>query len=49
MTVKIDTLSAELSKIKAELNQVNQTNATVKELANFKGDLDSIKGLLLNR
>uniref|UniRef100_A0A182JSS9 Peroxisomal membrane protein PEX14 n=1 Tax=Anopheles christyi TaxID=43041 RepID=A0A182JSS9_9DIPT len=49
MTVKIDTLNAELSKIKAELNQVNQTNATVKELANFKGDLDSIKGLLLNR
>uniref|UniRef100_A0A182PL98 Peroxisomal membrane protein PEX14 n=1 Tax=Anopheles epiroticus TaxID=199890 RepID=A0A182PL98_9DIPT len=49
VTVKIDTLSAELNKIKAELNQVNQTNATVKELANFKGDLDSIKGLLLNR
>uniref|UniRef100_A0A182MPJ9 Peroxisomal membrane protein PEX14 n=1 Tax=Anopheles culicifacies TaxID=139723 RepID=A0A182MPJ9_9DIPT len=49
MTVKIDTLSAELGKIKEELNQVNQTNTTVKELANFKGDLDSIKGLLLNR
>lgn len=49
MTVKIDTLSAEMSKIKEELNQVNQTNTTVKELANFKGDLDSIKGLLLNR
>ncbi|XP_050075225.1 peroxisomal membrane protein PEX14 [Anopheles maculipalpis] len=49
MTVKIDTLSAELGKIKQELNQVNQTNTTVKELANFKGDLDSIKGLLLNR
>ncbi|XP_035910068.1 peroxisomal membrane protein PEX14 isoform X2 [Anopheles stephensi] len=49
MTVKIDTLSAELGKIKEELNQVHQTNTTVKELANFKGDLDSIKGLLLNR
>uniref|UniRef100_A0A182QSX8 Peroxisomal membrane protein PEX14 n=1 Tax=Anopheles farauti TaxID=69004 RepID=A0A182QSX8_9DIPT len=49
MTVKIDTLSGELSKLKEELNQVNQTNTTVKELANFKGDLDSIKGLLLNR
>ncbi|XP_053664955.1 peroxisomal membrane protein PEX14 [Anopheles marshallii] len=49
MTVKIDILSAELGKIKEELNHVNQTNTTVKELANFKGDLDSIKGLLLNR
>ncbi|XP_052895983.1 peroxisomal membrane protein PEX14 isoform X2 [Anopheles moucheti] len=49
MTVKIDTMSAELGKIKEELNLVNQTNTTVKELTNFKGDLDSIKGLLLNR
>uniref|UniRef100_A0A182SZN3 Peroxisomal membrane protein PEX14 n=1 Tax=Anopheles maculatus TaxID=74869 RepID=A0A182SZN3_9DIPT len=49
MTAKIDTLSCELGKIKEELNQVNQTSTTVKELANFKGDLDSIKGLLLNR
>uniref|UniRef100_A0A182N950 Peroxisomal membrane protein PEX14 n=1 Tax=Anopheles dirus TaxID=7168 RepID=A0A182N950_9DIPT len=49
MALKIDSLSSELSKLKEELNQVNQTNSTVKELANFKGDLDSIKGLLLNR
>ncbi|XP_052872915.1 peroxisomal membrane protein PEX14 isoform X2 [Anopheles cruzii] len=46
VTEKIDTMHGELAKIKEELNRVNQFNTTVK---NFKGDLDSIKGLLLNR
>ncbi|XP_053687739.1 peroxisomal membrane protein PEX14 isoform X2 [Sabethes cyaneus] len=47
--VKIDNLNLELIKIKDELNRVNQTQSAAKELANFKTDLDSIKGLLLNR
>ncbi|XP_055603077.1 peroxisomal membrane protein PEX14 isoform X2 [Uranotaenia lowii] len=47
--VKIDSLSSELSKIKEDLNRLNQTQNTVKEMGNFKSDLDSIKGLLLNR
>lgn len=46
---KIDKLSVELVKIKDELNRVNQTQTAAKDLANFKTDLDSIKGLLLNR
>ncbi|XP_055625975.1 peroxisomal membrane protein PEX14 isoform X2 [Toxorhynchites rutilus septentrionalis] len=46
--VKIDGLSSELVKIKEELNRVNQAQ-TSKDLTNFKSDLDSIKGLLLNR
>uniref|UniRef100_A0A182J4X1 Peroxisomal membrane protein PEX14 n=1 Tax=Anopheles atroparvus TaxID=41427 RepID=A0A182J4X1_ANOAO len=49
VNTKIDTLNGELVKIKEELNRVNQLNANMKELNNFKGDLDSIKGLLLNR
>ncbi|XP_055537418.1 peroxisomal membrane protein PEX14 isoform X2 [Wyeomyia smithii] len=47
--VKIDNLNLELTKIKDELNRVNQTQSATKELASFKTDLDSIKGLLLNR
>lgn len=46
---KIDKLSGELIKIKDELTRVNQTQSAAKDLANFKTDLDSIKGLLLNR
>lgn len=49
VNTKIDTLTGELLKIKEELNRVNQVHANMKELNNFKGDLDSIKGLLLNR
>lgn len=47
--VKIDKLSLELVNIKDELNRVNQAQSATKELTNFKSDLDSIKGLLLNR
>lgn len=46
---KIDKLSGELVKIKDELTRVNQAQSAAKELAAFKTDLDSIKGLLLNR
>lgn len=46
---KIDKVSFELIKIKDELSRVNQTQSAAKDLANFKSDLDSIKGLLLNR
>ncbi|XP_049545947.1 peroxisomal membrane protein PEX14 isoform X2 [Anopheles darlingi] len=49
VTVKIDTISSELTGIREELNRVNQLNDKMKELTSFKGDLDSIKGLLLNR
>ncbi|XP_058834091.1 peroxisomal membrane protein PEX14 isoform X1 [Topomyia yanbarensis] len=47
--VKIDKLNSELIKIKDELSRVNQSQSATKELTNFKTDLDSIKGLLLNR
>lgn len=46
---KIDKLSVELIKIKDELSRVNQAQSAAKDLATFKTDLDSIKGLLLNR
>ncbi|XP_035789881.1 peroxisomal membrane protein PEX14-like isoform X2 [Anopheles albimanus] len=49
VTIKIDTISSELTGIREELNRVNQLNDRMKELTSFKGDLDSIKGLLLNR
>uniref|UniRef100_A0A2M4BV69 Peroxisomal membrane protein PEX14 n=1 Tax=Anopheles marajoara TaxID=58244 RepID=A0A2M4BV69_9DIPT len=49
VTLKIETLSTELTGIREELNRVNQLNERMKELTSFKGDLDSIKGLLLNR
>uniref|UniRef100_A0A2M3ZJA6 Peroxisomal membrane protein PEX14 n=1 Tax=Anopheles braziliensis TaxID=58242 RepID=A0A2M3ZJA6_9DIPT len=49
VTLKIDTISGELTGIREELNRVNQLNDRMKELTSFKGDLDSIKGLLLNR
>ncbi|EAT37653.1 AAEL010368-PB [Aedes aegypti] len=47
--VKIDCLNFELVKIKDELARIHQAQSTAKELTSFKSDLDSIKGLLLNR
>lgn len=47
--VKIDSISFELTQIKDELARVHQAQASTKELTHFKSDLDSIKGLLLNR
>lgn len=46
---KIDNLTLELVKIKDELTRVSQSQSVTSELTNFKSDLDSIKGLLLNR
>lgn len=47
--MKIDSINFELIKIKDELARVHQAQSTAKELTSFKSDLDSIKGLLLNR
>lgn len=47
--VKIDSINYELMQIKDELARVHQAQSSAKELTNFKSDLDSIKGLLLNR
>lgn len=47
--VKIDSINFELIQIKDELARVHQAQSGSKELTNFKSDLDSIKGLLLNR
>lgn len=47
--VKIDGITFELTQIKEELARVHQVQSNAKELTNFKSDLDSIKGLLLNR
>lgn len=47
--VKIDTINFELIKIKDELARVHQAQSAAKEFTSFKSDLDSIKGLLLNR
>lgn len=47
--VKIDSITFELSQIKEEIARVHQAQSSTKELTSFKSDLDSIKGLLLNR
>lgn len=45
----ISDLSIELNRIREELTRSVQYESLTRQITNFKGDLDAIKGLLLNR
>lgn len=49
MDKNITTITRELVQIKQEVSMLTNNHSIDRQLANFKSDLDAIKGLLLNR